>query len=422
MDMLADLKHLWLVPAFKTLLIARIISNFGNGLGPIALAFGVLNLEDATASSLSIVMAAQMVPMVLFMLFGGVIADRFPRAMVVGVSDVLLSAFVIANGVMLINGTATVFSLAVIAFISGSLNALWWPAFAGLMPEIVAEEDLQSANAVVGLGVNGANIAGTVVGGILVAGIGAGWALVVDGISFFIAGLMVFTLRKYGKTRVQNEHSPTVYVDLVHGWKEFSSRSWVVAVVAGYAILNMIFESVFAVVGPVHAEQELGGPKPWSWILATLSVGMLTGVLVSLKIRPKHPLLIAISAQVGVAGWILTMGVTNWVPLIMVSAFFAGIAFDFFFVLWQTAMQTHIPRESLSRVTSYDAVGSLALAPLGLIVAGPLTEKFGTSTTLIAMGLVFIAILGAILVVPAVRQLEGNSTDSTENQPETLNS
>jgi MFS family permease len=420
--MLADLKRLWLRPAFRTLLIARIISNFGNGLGPIALAFGVLGLEDATASSLSIVMAAQMGPMVLFMLFGGVLADRFPRALVVGVSDIFLSGFVIANGIMLINGTATVLSLAIIAFISGSLNALWWPAFAGLIPEIVDEEDLQSANSVVALGANGANIVGTVTGGLIVAGIGAGWAMVADGISFLIAGLLVFTLRKYGKTREQTEHSPTVYADLVHGWKEFSSRSWVVAVVAGYAIINMIFESVFAVVGPVHAEQELGGPKPWSWILAALSAGMIAGVLVSLKVRPKHPLLIALSAQVAVAVWILTMGVTNWVPLIMISAFFAGIAFDFFFVLWQTAMQSHIPRESLSRVSSYDAFGSLALAPIGLIVAGPLTEKFGTSQTLIAMGAVFIAILGVVLAVPAVRHLEGKTLDSLENQPEPLNS
>ena len=418
--MLADLKRLWLVPAFKTFLIARVISNFGNGLGPIALAFGVLGLEGATASSLSIVMAAQLGPMVLFMLFGGVLADRFPRALVVGVSDVFLSAFVIANGVMLINGTATVFSLAVIAFISGSLNALWWPAFAGLIPEIVAEEDLQSANSVVALGANGANITGTVAGGIIVAGIGAGWAMVADGISFLIAGLLVFTLRKYGKTRVQNEHSPTVYDDLVHGWKEFSSRSWVVAVVAGYSIIAMIFESVFAVVGPVHAEQELGGPKPWSWILAALSAGMIAGVLVSLKVRPKHPLLIGLSAQLGVVAWIMTMGATNWIPLIMISAFFAGIALDFFMVLWQTAMQSNIPRESLSRVSSYDAFGSLALAPIGLIVAGPLTEKFGSSTTLLVMGVVFVAVLAAMLAVPAVRNLEGKTPELTENQPEPL--
>ena len=410
--MFADLKKLWLIPAFRTLLIARIISNVGNGLGPIALAFGVLSLEGATPTSLSIVMAAQLGPMVVFMLFGGVLADRYPRALVVGTSDIFLSGFVVANGIMLINGSATVMSLAIIAFISGSLNALWWPAFAGLVPEVVPEEDLQSANSVIGLGANAANIAGTVAGGIIVAGIGAGWAMVIDGISFFIAGILVFTLRKFGKTRDTTEHTPSVFEDLAHGWKEFSSRSWVVTVVAGYCILNMIFESVLGVVGPVHAEQELGGPKPWSYILAALSVGMMAGVLVSLKVRPKRPLLIALVAQLGVAVWIFTIGVTNWIPLIMVSAFFAGIAFDFFFVLWQTAMQSNIPRESLSRVSSYDAFGSLVFAPFGLVIAGPITERIGTEQTLIGMGIIFAVVLAAMLSVASVRNLRGQNLEA----------
>ena len=409
--MLADLKKLWLIPAFRTLLIARIISNIGNGLGPIALAFGVLSLEGATPTSLSIVMAAQLGPMVVFMLFGGVLADRYPRALVVGTSDIFLSGFVVANGIMLINGSATVMSLAIIAFISGSLNALWWPAFAGLVPEVVPEEDLQSANSVIGLGANAANIAGTVAGGIIVAGIGAGWAMVADGVSFLIAGILVFTLRKFGKTRDTSQHTPSVFEDLAHGWKEFSSRSWVVTVVAGYSILVMIFESVLGVVGPVHAEQELGGPKPWSYILAALSVGMMAGVLVSLKVRPKRPLLIALIAQLGVATWIFTIGVTNWIPLIMVSAFFAGIALDFFFVLWQTAMQSNIPRESLSRVSSYDAFGSLVFAPFGLVIAGPITEKIGTEQTLIGMAIIFAVVLAAMLSVASVRNLRGQNLE-----------
>jgi MFS family permease len=409
--MLADLKKLWRIRAFRTLLIARIISNIGNGLGPIALAFGVLGLEGATASSLSIVMAAQLGPMLVFMLFGGVLADRYPRALVVGTSDIFLSGFVVANGIMLVNGSATVLTLAVIAFISGSLNALWWPAFAGLIPEVVPEEDLQSANSVIGLGANAANIAGTVAGGIIVAGIGAGWAMITDGVSFFIAGILVFTLRKFGKTRDTSEHTPSVFEDLAHGWKEFSSRSWVVAVVAGYSILVMIFESVLGVVGPVHAEQELGGPRPWSYILAALSVGMMAGVLVSLKVRPKRPLLIAVTAQVGVAAWVFMIGVTNWIPLIMVSAFFAGIALDFFFVLWQTAMQSNIPRESLSRVSSYDAFGSLVFAPFGLVAAGPITELIGTEQTLKGMTVIFGVVLAAILCVPSVRNLQGQNLE-----------
>ena len=410
--MLADLKKLWLIPAFRTLLIARIISNIGNGLGPIALAFGVLSLEGATASTLSIVMAAQLGPMVFFMLFGGVLADRYPRALVVGVSDVFLSGFVITSGIMLINGTATVISLAIVAFISGSLNALWWPAFAGLTPELVPQEDLQSANSVIGLGANAANIAGTVAGGIIVAGIGAGWAMVADGVSFLIAGLMVFTLRKFGKTRDQSEHAPSVFDDLAHGWKEFSSRTWVVTVVAGYSIIAMIFESVFAVVGPVHADQTLGGPKPWSYILAALSVGMVAGVLVSMKLRPRRPLIIALSAQAFVAGWIFTMGVTNWLPLIMLMAFFAGVAMDFFMVIWNTAMQSNIPRDSLSRVTSYDAFGSLAFAPIGLIIAGPITERIGTEQTLIGMAIIFWMLLSVMLCVPSVRNLRGQNLEA----------
>lgn len=410
--MFADLKKLWLIPAFRTLIIARIISNIGNGLGPIALAFGVLSLESATPTSLSIVMAAQLGPMVVFMLFGGVLADRYPRALVVGTSDIFLSGFVVANGIMLINGSATVMSMAIIAFISGSLNALWWPAFAGLTPELVPQEDLQSANSVIGLGANAANIAGTVAGGIIVAGIGAGWAMVTDGISFFIAGILVFTLRKFGKTRDTTEHTPSVFEDLAQGWKEFSSRIWVVTVVAGYSIIAMIFESVFAVVGPVHADQTLGGPKPWSYILAALSVGMVAGVLVSMKLRPRRPLIIALSAQAFVAGWIFTMGVTNWLPLIMLMAFFAGVAMDFFMVIWFTAMQSNIPRDSLSRVTSYDAFGSLAFAPIGLIIAGPITERIGTEQTLIGMAIIFWMLLSVMLCVPSVRNLRGQNLEA----------
>jgi MFS family permease len=409
--MLNDLKKLWQNFAFRKLLVARIISNFGNGLGPIALAFGVLSLDNATATTLSIVMACQLGPMVLFMLFGGVIADRYPRAMVVGTSDVLLSAFVVTNGVMLINGSATVLSLGVIALISGILNALWWPAMSGIVPELVPEEDLQSANSVIGLGSNMANIVGTVTGGIIVAGIGAGWAMVTDGITFLIAGILVFTLRSYGNTRERTEHSPTVLDDLAHGWKEFISHSWVVTIVAGYSIGAMIFESTFAVVGPVHAQEILGGPKPWSWIMAALSVGMATGVLLSMKLRPQRPLVIGLLSQFGMVLWILTMGLTNWIPLILVTAFFAGISMDFFMVLWQTAMQTNIPRESLSRVTSYDAFGSLAFAPLGLVIAGPITERIGSPQMLISMAVIFAIVLIAMLCVPSVRNLRGQNQE-----------
>jgi MFS family permease len=388
------------------LIIARVVSNFGNGLAPVAVAFGVLSLEGATATDLSKVQAALFFPLVLFMLVGGVVADRFPRALVVGSTDIILSAFIITSGVLFLIGEQSVTKLIVISFINGTLNALWWPAFMGITPEVVPEEHLQSANSVVSFGSNIMNIFGVVAGGVLVAAIGPGWAIVGDGITFLIAGILVLQLRKYGTQRENDEHSPTVLEDLVHGWKEFTSRRWVVAVVLGYTIIAMGIESILAVLGPYNAKLNLDGAKPWSWIMAALSIGMTLGVVISMRIRPKHPLIIGMSAQVFLVLFIVTMGVTQNIWLIMFTAFLCGIGMDLFMILWMTALQSNIPRESLSRVTSYDAFGSLAMAPLGLVLAGPAAERFGVGPTMVTLGLVIGITVLVVLAVPSVRKLE----------------
>ena len=398
------------VPAFRKLLVARTISNFGNGLSPIAIAFGVLSLPGATPKSLSLVMFAQMLPIVVFMLVGGVIADRYPRALLIGCSDMLLSALVIGNGIALATHHATVQTMMIIGLLSGTLNAVWWPAMSGLIPELVEEDQLQPANSFVGLVCNFANIIGTVTGGIIVATIGAGLAIVLDGITFFVAGILVFQLRQFGSHRKVQEHSPSVAEDLIAGWHEFISLKWVVAVVAGYSIIAMLFESAFAVVGPVFAKESLGGPKPWSWILASLSVGMVVGVLATVKARPKRPLLIGLIVQVGMVLWFLSMGQTISVPFIMMCAFFCGFAMDFFMVLWQTAIQANVPRESISRVASYDAFGSLFFAPLGLVLAGPIVAKFGSQPTFTAFAAIMAIVVIAMLSSREVRNLPGQQT------------
>jgi len=389
----------------RKLLAARLISNLGNGLSPIALAFGVLDLPGATAKTLSLVVFAQMFPLVAFMLIGGVIADRYPKALLIGGSDIVLSLFVLCNGVMFLTHTVSVTSLVIVGFCSGILHAVWWPAMSALPTEIVDERQLQSINSVVGISSNVAYMLGTVTGGIIVAAIGSGWAITVDALTFFIAGVLVFQLRSFGTRREVNNDSPTVIEDLRAGWVEFSSRSWVVAVVLGYAVIAMLMESIFTVVGPTHAKEHLGGPKPWSWILASMTLGMLIAVAVTLKVKPKRPLFFGIAAQVLVGLWWIGLGYTQLIPALMIGAIGAGFAMDFFMVLWMTALQTHIPKESLSRVSSYDAFGSLILAPLGIVVAGPLVTRFGTTTILHVYTVLFFVVLLAIFSVPSVRSL-----------------
>lgn len=404
--MLHDLKILWVIKPFRRLILARVISNFGNGLGPVAVAFGVLGLEGATATDLSKVQAALMLPLVLFMLVGGIVADRFPRALVVGVSDIILSAFVITSGFLFLTDQQSIAKLIFISFVTGTLNALWWPAFMGITPEVVPEDKLQSANSVVAFGSNAMNIFGIVAGGALVAAIGPGWAIVGDGLTFLIAGLLVLPLRKFGNTRDSHEHSPTALDDLVHGWREFATRHWVVAVVLGYTIIAMGMEAVFAVLGPYNAKLNLDGARPWSWIMASMSVGMALGVVVSMRVRPKHPLILGMSAQIFLVAFIVSMGLTSNIAILMATAFLCGVGMDLFMILWQTSLQQHIPRESLSRVTSYDAFGSLALAPLGLVLAGPAAERFGVHQTMIALGLLIGITVLIVLAMPSVRKLE----------------
>lgn len=410
-----DLKKLWRLKPFRRLFLARVISNFGNGLAPVAIAFGVLGLDGATATDLSKVQAALMLPLVVFMLVGGIVADRFPRALIIGASDIVLSFVVITSGILFLLDQQSVNKLIVISLISGTLNALWWPAFMGITPEIVDEENLQSANSVIAFGANSMNIFGIVAGGALVAAIGPGWAIFGDGLTFLVAGILVLQLRKFGTKREVTEHSPTAFDDLIHGWKEFSSRSWVVAVVLGYTFIAMAFEAIFAVLGPYNAKLNLDGPRPWSWILAALSVGMAFGVVVAMKIRPKHPLVIGITAQFAMVMFMVSMGITTNIWLLMAIAFLCGIGMDLFMILWQTSLQTHIPRESLSRVASYDAFGSLALAPLGLILAGPAAERFGVGQAMIALGVMTAITLLAILSVSGVRRLEAKDPETATN-------
>ena len=100
-------------------------------------------------------------PILLFMLIGGVIADRLGRARVIAVTDIVLSAFVMTTAVLFLTGTATVPLLIGLSFVSGVLNGLWWPAFPGLVPDVIKDEGLlQPANAYVSVGSNAGLIVG----------------------------------------------------------------------------------------------------------------------------------------------------------------------------------------------------------------------------------------------------------------------
>ncbi|MFM7719011.1 MAG: MFS transporter, partial [Actinomycetota bacterium] len=261
-------------PLFRRLIVARFVSNLGNGMGPTALAFGVLAIPGASGKELGFVLAAQAIPMVLLMPFGGVVADRRSRAAVVAISDVILGALVVAEGALFAVGDATVPIVAAINVVAGVLNALWWPAFPGLVPAVLGDRDLQRGNSFVAIASNVSFIGGSAVAGALVAAFGAGPALVVDGASFLVAGALVYALRGVTTAAPSGE---SVLRDLREGWSTFVSFRWLWVCVGSWSFVHGLLRGAHDVGGPVLMERSFDGPRGWALLQTAMAIGFLVG-------------------------------------------------------------------------------------------------------------------------------------------------
>lgn len=397
-----DLLAMWANRRFRQLFAARFVSNIGNGMTPIALAFGVLALPDGDAADLSYVTTSQMVPIVAFLLVGGVMADRIGRARLVGLTDIIGAAVVAANAALFLTGEATVLLLCLTGAMFGTLNAIWHPAFAGLMPEVVPADRLQSANSLVGFAANIGFTIGASAAGVIVSTAGPGWAILVDAASFLAAGILVWRLRTERAPTSVEGRRPSVLREMRHGWREFRSRTWLVVAVSAFAVVFMCFEALIGVLAPLQMDEEFSGARSMGWMMSAFGAGSILGVLLALRVRAARPLVFAMSCLAVIGVWMLAVAAAVPLPLLIVVAFAAGIGLDLFGVLWMTAVQRHVPGDALSRVGSFEAFGSIAFAPLGLLVAGPTATLIGTDSTLAIAGA---ATLAACLVALSSRRV-----------------
>lgn len=397
------------VPKYPSFFAARFISNLGNGMGPIALAFAVLALPDSTPTSLSLVLAAQAIPMVALLPLGGVIADRLGRARVIAITDVVLAAVVAAIGVLFLTNTATIPVVMALSFVAGCLNALWYPAFTGLAADVVPDKHLQGANAYISFASNSGLIIGTGVAGIIVATLGPSIAIIIDAATFLVAGILVFTFRHVSK-RQPTEQSHLR--DLVDGWKVFTSFRWIVVVVGAYSLILMVMRGAEEVVGPVLALEIYGGAAGWSLVLAGQSIGLLVGAVIASRFKPKRPMVFGALATGALVPYLLALAFASPLWVVVPLAFFWGVAMDAFYIVWLTEVQSRVPREALSRVMSYDAFGSLIFGPLGLALAGPLVVLIGIANALFVGAAVCCAAVAAMLLAPSVRGLRALTTST----------
>lgn len=398
---------------FRRVVASRVISNIGNGMAPIALAFGILDLPGTSPTSLSMVLAAQALASVLLLPIGGVVADRVGRARIISSTDMILGLFVLVEAALFITGTATVPVLVVLAVITGALNALWWPAYPGLVPDVVAEEHLQPANALMSVASNGGLIVGATIGGVLVATIGAGWAIAVNGLSFIAAGLLVFSVRHLS---TGTNSGASVVSDLVHGWRVFWSYRWVVVVVAAFSVIVMVWRGAEEVMGPVLAREIYGGPAGWAFVTGSQAAGLLIGAIIATRIHVRRPMFFGMLTMITLPIWLLLLAAQAPLPWIALGSLALGISIELFSILWFTAMQTNIPRESLSRVSSYDAFGSMMFGPIGLALAGPFIVLVGPTTAFAVSAAVAAIAIVMSLLSRALRDLVATTGDENASK------
>lgn len=359
---------------FRNVFLAQSVSVFGDGITPVALTFAVLDLTGS-GTDLGLVLAAQSIPLVGLALVGGVWADRLPRAAIMVTSDLIRAFAQITGATLLLTGAAQIWQLALLAALHGAAEAFFRPAAGAILPQIVPAPRLQQANALMGMSDNFGWMVGPAMAGVLVGVIGPGGAIAVDGATFLVSAAFLTTLHVPAVLRPGAAQG--FLTELRGGWQEVRSRTWLWVMLLRACLVLFIVIAPFQVLGPLGLREHGYGAAAWGWLQAVFAAGMIVGMLIAMRYRPRRPMVtVALTGSTAIAAP-LAMAVFGdpWVLGVVYGG--RGISVGILVAVWNTTLQTKIPRESLGRVTAWDWMSSLALWPVGLAVAGPLAEAFG---------------------------------------------
>jgi MFS family permease len=389
-------------PSFAWYFAARFVATAGSTMAGVALAFAVLDITDS-ASALGQVLAAHTIPLVIFLLAGGVIADRFPRALVLQVSNVSSALLQGVAAWLVISGEAEIWMLIVIEFLHGMTSAVGYPAMGAMVPQLVKRDQLQSANVLLSMSRAVLTIIGPSAAALMVVTVGPGWALAVDASTWAIAAVLMFRVKVPGATR-EPTPSPGMLSELRVGWVVFRTNTWLWVVVLAFGFLNAIHAGAIFTLGPPLAKETIG-ERGWGLALSAESVGLLIMTIALLRLRFRFPLRAGMFGIALLALPMLTLGLDLGLAPLLVAMLIAGAGVEVFNLGWNLAMQENVEEEMLARAYSYDALGSFVAMPLGQLLYGPLGEAFGYQDVLLISGIAYVVICVLTLGSASVRNL-----------------
>ncbi len=395
-------------PAFRWYFSARLLSWTGTAVAPVALAWGVLGL-GAGVGGLGLVLAAGTAPELLFLLVGGVVADRWPRTRVLTVTNLVCAAAQLLAASLLWSGAAEVWQLAGLSAVCGTASAFSVPAGAGLVPALVPGELRPAATALLKTAQITVKVGGPALGSVVVelgspAGV-IGW----DAATFVGAAVLLSRSRmpdRPARGTTEGARGQSGFLaDLADGWAEFRSHRWLWALALQSSAVVPLWLMGYQLLGPVYAQRELGGVAGWGLVAAGLSGGLVTGSLLALWWQPVRVGLAACVGTLVLAMPLGVMAVGGSERVLALVAGLTGAAGAVSTVVWISALQERIPEARLSRTLSYSAFGKLVVVPFGYLLAEPVAGLLGLRATLGAAAILITVAAAVPILLPDVRGL-----------------
>ncbi|MGW3735398.1 MFS transporter [Streptomyces sp. NPDC005148] len=405
----ASFRSLLGIRDFRRYYLGQTMSVFGDSLTPLAIAFAVLELTGSPGA-LGIVVLSSRLPMILLALLGGAVGDRVSRRQVMLVTDCVRFVSQGVTAVLLLTGHASVWMVAVLQLIAGAGSAFFNPAAQGLVTSLVPKDKLTEANSLLGISRSTGQILALGISGVLVATAGAGWSILIDGLTFAASACFLYRLpRTLAAERL--ERRTGLLGSVAEGLAAVRTRGWLCIWILHVSLANMLVIAPTVVLGPFIANEYLGGAPSWSAIGICYAIGGLAGGVVSARVKPRRPLVAAALWFFLMAPFPAFLALPGWVPLIAAAGLAAGLQQSVYAVLQTTTLQKNVPGELIARASSVSMLGSLIGAPIGMALAGPAAVQFGARPVLVFCTVTVLVISTVALLIPAAWRLVAEKSE-----------